>query len=86
MKVVDISNIQRKENLLYYRREYKAEAVIELAAKKHVTAIDFVLEQRPIGGFAIHVNLEESIDYPLLPVIAGLKTFIADLDGKGLLP
>lgn len=86
MKVVDISNIQRKENLLYYRREYRGEATIELLANTLVVPVDFVLEQRPIGGYAIHVSLVDSIDYPLVPIVAELKTRISELDLKGDLP
>jgi hypothetical protein len=86
MKVVDISNILRKENLLYYRREYSGEAIIELLADTLTAPIEFVLEQRPMGGYSIHVNLVDSIDYPLVPIMAGLKAFIADLDLKGALP
>jgi len=86
MKVVDISNIQRKENLLYYRREYSGEATIELLANTLVAPIDFVLEQRPIGGYAVHVSLADSVDYPLVPIVSELKAFIAELDLKGVLP
>ena len=86
MKVVDISNIQRKENLLYYRREYRADARIELLANTLVAPIDFVLEQRPMGGYSVHVNLVDSIDYPLVPLLSELKGFISDLDLKGVLP
>lgn len=86
MKVVDISNIQRKENLLYYRREYRGEATMELMANTLVVPIDFILEQRAIGGFSIHVSLVDSVDYPLVPIVAELKAFIAELDLKGALP
>jgi hypothetical protein len=86
MKVVDISNIQRKENLLYYRREYTGEATIELMAKPLVVPVEFVLEQRPIGGYSIHVSLVDSIDYPLVPIVAAMKAIIAELDLKGVLP
>jgi len=86
MKVVDIFNIQRKENLLYYRREYRGEAIIELLADTLVTPVEFVLEQRPMGGYSIHVSLVDAIDYPLVPIVSGLKSFIADLDLKGVLP
>ncbi|MFH2115348.1 MAG: hypothetical protein ABIJ86_12665 [Spirochaetota bacterium] len=86
MKVVDISNIQRKENLLYYRREYCGEAVLELLADTLVAPIDFVLEQLPMGGYSVHVSLVDAIDYPLVPLVAELKAFIAELDLKGVLP
>lgn len=86
MKVVDIANIQRKENLLYYRREYSGEATIELLAETLVAPIEFVLEQRPIGGYSVHVSLVDAIDYPLVPLVSELKAFIADLDLKGVLP
>lgn len=86
MKVVDLTNIQRKENLLYYRREYKGEAVIEILTGTHIIPVDFVLEQRPIGGYSVHVNLVDSIDYPVIPLVTALKSFINDLDLKGVLP
>lgn len=86
MKVVGISNIHRKENLLYYRREYTGEATIELLTNPRVVPLDFVLEQRPMGGFSIHVSIVDSMDYPIVPIMTALKTFIADLDLKGVLP
>jgi hypothetical protein len=86
MKVVDIANIQRKENLLYYRREYSGEATLELLSDTLVAPIEFVLEQRPVGGYSVHVNLVDTIDYPLVPIISALKAFIAELDLKGELP
>jgi hypothetical protein len=86
MKVVDITDIQRKENLLFYRREYYGLAVLEVMADSVVIPIEFVLEQTPFGTFSLHVTVVEDLDYPIIPVIAALKAHIGQLSASGSLP
>ena len=86
MTVLDISNIIRKENFIYYRREFKAEAIIDLPGKKHAGPIEFTIETAPTGKKEVSVTLLDSVDYPLIPIMRNLKEFIIQLDNTGSLP
>lgn len=86
MKVRELVNLRRKETPLYYRKEYSAEAVLEIMAETTNVPIEFVLEHRPIGGVDLRVNVLGELDYPLLPVIGVLKTYVSALHESGGLP
>ncbi len=86
MKIVDLSNIFRKETHIYYRREFKADAIVEIMDKTKCIPIEFVLEHKPTGAVDINTTIVDTIDYPLVPLVSMLKTFIGDLDKKGALP
>ncbi|MBN2874385.1 MAG: hypothetical protein JXM71_04760 [Spirochaetales bacterium] len=86
MKIVDLSNILRKQTHIYYRREFKADATIEIMDRTRTIPIEFVLEHKPTGGVEINTTLGESVEYPLVPLLSMLKTYIGDLDKRGALP
>lgn len=86
MKIVDLANVSRKQTHLYYRREFKAEAAIEIMQQTRSVPVEFVLELRPTGAMDINVVIVEDIDYPLVPIVNGLKTYILELDKRGVLP
>ncbi len=86
MKVVKIKDLLKKDMPLYYRREFMGRAVLETSLGRHEKRIDFTLEKTPYGTTTIQVSLIDDIDYPLVPVMSSLKSFILDLDRKGRLP
>lgn len=86
MTVLGISDITRKENFIYYRREFKAQALIDLPGKKHSGEIEFTIETAPTGKKEISVTILDSVDYPLIPIMRNLKEFIKNLDSSGALP
>jgi hypothetical protein len=86
MMVVELLNIHRKDIPLHYRREFTGDAVFELMNRRIQTPVEFVLERKPLGATEVRVHILEAIEYPLLPIIRDLKTFIIDLDAKGRLP
>ncbi len=86
MTVLGISDITRKENFIYYRREFKAQALIDLPGKKHSGEIEFTIETAPTGKKEISVTILDSVDYPLIPIMRNLKEFIKNLDSTGALP
>ena len=86
MRIVELLNISRKETPLYYRRVYTAQAVFESPSGRTEKDVQFTVEHRPVGGVDIQVDRIENQDYPLIPVVRELKTYIADLDKKGTLP
>lgn len=86
MKVVELTNVRRKETPLYYRKEFKADAVLQFMEETTSKAVEFVLEHKATGGVDIRVTLNEDIDYPLMPVVANLKQYIMDMHQRGALP
>lgn len=86
MTILDISDITRKENCIYYRREFKAHATIDLPGKKHSGEIEFTIETAPTGKKEISVTILDSVDYPLVPIMRNLKEYIHNLDSSGELP
>jgi hypothetical protein len=86
MKVVEIKGLERKDLPIYYRREFCGQAVLELMDKTQEKRLEFVIEHKPMGGVDIHVSLLDPVDYPLLPIVKSLKTFILELDKRGNLP
>ncbi len=86
MRIVDLQNISRKETPIFYRRVYTAQAVIESNGNRSEKKVQFAVEHRPVGGVDIQIESLDKLDYPLIPVVRELKTFITDLDKRGSLP
>lgn len=86
MKVVDLTNVRRKETPLYYRKEFKADAILEFMEETTSYTVEFVLEHKATGGVDIRVTLTEDLDYPLMPIVANLKRYILDMHERGSLP
>lgn len=86
MKVLEFRNITRKEAFIYYRREFKALAVIEYISRMATKEIEFIIENKPLGGYDIHIELLEDVEYPLIPLVKNLKDYITYLAREGSLP
>ena len=86
MRIVELLNISRRETPIFYRRVYTAQAVFESARGRAEKDVQFTVEHRPVGGVDIQVDRVENLDYPLIPVVRELKSYIADLDKRGALP
>ena len=86
MKIVEIKDMVRKEFPIYYRRFYSGTAVMQLVNNFIEIPVDFQIEQKPTGQTEIALTLGQSIDYPLVPLVKELKTFISALDSEGKLP
>ena len=86
MKLSAISEIVKKNVPLHYRNEYTAKAVFEApGGKQAVKRIEFVVEMSATGQKDIRINILDTIDYPLVPILKSLKDEIQVLDKKGLL-
>ena len=48
--------------------------------------VEFVLEHKPTGAVDVNACITIDLDYPLMPVVAMLKTFISEMDKRGALP
>lgn len=86
MIVQNLDNIIRKENFIYYRREFTATAKYEFTGTVKTGLIEFVIETAPTGKKEVTIKLIDSIDYPLLPIVQKLKEVISNLDKEGKLP
>lgn len=86
MKVLDLTDLQRDDNFIYYRRSFTAVAMLETPREPIKTPIEFIIETSPLGSKEIDITLKQNIDYPLQPVIKALKEFIKQKDSEGKLP
>lgn len=86
MKILEVKDISRKETHIYYRRVFNGTAVLELMHKPVSKRIEFIIETTPLGKKNITVSLVDHVEYPLMPLIHGLRTKIAELDAEGALP
>lgn len=86
MTVKSLLEITRKENFIYYRREFHATAIYELPEGEKKGKIEFTIETEPTGKKDISVRVLDPVDYPLLPVLSALKEAIRVADYDGMLP
>ena len=86
MKIVLIKDMIRKDVPIYYRKLYTGVVVLETTKSNEDYRIDFAIEYKPTGQKEITVSFIDKIDYPLVPVIRELKTYIGNLESAGGLP
>lgn len=86
MTVLGLDNILRKDNAIYYRRQFSADASYDLAGRKASGKIEFTIETSPFGESVISVNLIDPVNYPVIQVKRALKEYIGKLDTAGKLP
>jgi hypothetical protein len=86
MKIIEIRNLEKKDSHLHYRNEFTGEAVCELPFEtRQSKEVEFTLERSATGNLDISVRILEDIDYPLIPVIRSLKSYIFELEKQGKL-
>ncbi len=86
MKVLELKKIEKKELAILYRREFTAVAAIEhIGTNPLEKRVSFSIEHLPTGGTRIKVSFLDRIDYPLLPAIQSMKSYIAGLEREGRL-
>ena len=88
MKVLELNQIVTDDNYIYYRRNYTANAKLQMLSKTLDIKISFTIETGPLGDKMLYVDIDQGsdIDYPLIPVKSALKTYILTLDNEGKLP
>jgi len=84
--ILAITEILRKENFIYYRREFTGNVLYDLPGRKHSGHIEFTIETTPMGKKDIRIQLIDSVDYPVMPVIKTLKDYILEMDNENKLP
>ncbi|MDR3172599.1 MAG: hypothetical protein LBU17_13435 [Treponema sp.] len=86
MKILEIKELIRKDVPIYYRRLFSGIVIMELLDKPVERHIDFSIETKPTGQKEILITIAEPLDYPLVPILRALKTFIDTIDERGELP
>lgn len=87
MKVVELSDISRRDSMILYRRQYRATAVFQhVGADRQTVPVAFTIEQTATGTPRIRVDIDASLDYPLVPAARALRVHITGMDRQGLLP
>jgi hypothetical protein len=86
MRVLELRDVQRKDTPIYYRRFYTGTLVLELMQKNVERGIDFSVELMPTGHKHITIAFDQPVDYPMVPLLREIKSYIDELDRKGGLP
>lgn len=82
---MELKDVQRKDVPLYYRKEFKAQAVFESFHGKFEKPVEFSIEHKPHGPIEVQVKILAEVDYPLIPVVQSLKRYVRDLEAGGRL-
>lgn len=87
MQILNLKNIKRTEGVIYYRRQYSADAEVQLPNQVEDLPISFTIETNPIGMKEFELEIDRSkLNYPLLPIRKALKDYILSKDEQGELP
>lgn len=86
MNIVELKEITREEGQIFYLRKFTAVAVLELPTTTEDVPISFSIETSPLGERTIAVKVISAPNYPVMPLIAALKSYILTSDKEGRLP
>lgn len=87
MQVLKLNDIKKSEGVIYYRRQYTAEAEIELPNCVDKIPISFIIETGPLGDKQFDLEFDPyKVNYPFIPIKKALKEYILNIDQMGALP
>ena len=86
MRILELRDLNREEGYIYYRRNFTGTAVIEIPCSTLEAPIAFCIEMDPFGVKTIEIDIENTLNYPVLPVKKALKEYILLRDSEGILP
>ena len=87
MQILKLNDVKKSEGVIYYRRQYTAEAEIELPNCIEKIPVSFIIETGPLGDKQFELEFDPRlINYPLVPVKKALKEYILNIDQMGALP
>ena len=86
MKVVELKNLLRQDGQIFYIRHYTCDAVFELPKSIESAKAHFTIEMNCLGNKTIDVELENTVNYPLIPLKKALTDYIFEQEQEGLLP
>jgi len=86
MQIIEIKNLVKKDVPLHYRNEFSGSVVYNTVQKKNLEKrIEFTLEKNALGSIDIDIKILDDLDYPLIPALKTIKTYLFDLNDKGKL-
>jgi len=87
MKVVELTNVVRRDSPVLYRRAYTATALLAYDGVEPLSVpIEFVLEHSPLGQVDVRVTLLDAVDAPPDTAAHALRDEVARLEKDGALP
>ena len=86
MRILELRDLNREEGYIYYRRNFTGTAVIEIPGSTLEAPVAFCIEMDPFGVKTIEIDIENTLNYPVLPVKKALKEYILLRDSEGILP
>lgn len=86
MRILELRDLNREEGYIYYRRNFTGTAVIEIPGSTLEASVAFCIEMDPFGVKTIEIDIENTLNYPVLPVKKALKEYILLRDSEGILP
>lgn len=86
MKALELKDLHRKDNSLYYRREYSGIAVLETRGHCNELPLSFVIERKAVGAPDVTIALGSDPAWPVVPVVRSIKHLVLELDKSGGLP
>ena len=87
MQILKLNDVKKSEGVIYYRRQYTAEAEIELPNCVDKSPISFIIETGPLGDKQFDLEFDPyKVNYPFIPIKKALKEYILNIDQMGALP
>ena len=86
MRILELRDLNREEGYIYYRRNFTGTAVIEIPGSTLEAPVAFCIEMDPLGVKTIEIDIENTLNYPVLPVKKALKEYILLRYSEGILP
>ena len=86
MKVVELKDLTREEGQIFYIRHYSCVAVFELPKSIESAKVKFSIEMNCLGNKTIDLDIENTVNYPIIPLKKALTDYIFEQEQEGLLP
>ncbi len=87
MQVLKLDNVKKSEGVIYYRRQYTAEAEMELPNCMERLPVSFTIETGPLGDKQFNLEFDPyKVNYPYIPIKKALTEYILNIDQMGALP
>lgn len=87
MKILELRQIKRAEEGLYYRRKFYADASVEIIPSSVLDfPIYFTIEMGPLGNKELNIEFIKQPDFPIIPIKKALEIKIMEMEAQGSLP
>lgn len=86
MKILHFKDLSRKDGYIYYMRKFDGVIAIEIPGEELDINISFTIETSPLGTKNIELEIEDTVNYPIIPIRKAIIDFILEEDNEGNLP